>query len=77
MVDWCFTKPRNYLQISTEIFILTGGYPSASDLDDRGLRPGLSYSGSLSAEEQPQIFRLRFTPLKMTTMFLFRGSEGR
>src|SRR6478752_2377177 len=32
---------------------------------------GLFSVKAVSAEEQPQIFRLRFTPLKMTTMFLF------
>ena len=31
--DWCFTKPRNYLQISTDIFIFDQGwYPDPSNL---------------------------------------------
>jgi hypothetical protein len=33
----CFTRARNYLQVSTEIFILTGGYPSRSDPGCPGL----------------------------------------
>jgi len=43
----CFTKPHNDLQISTEIFILTGGwYSSPSDLGDHWcrVRPGLGVS---------------------------------
>jgi hypothetical protein len=31
----------------------------------------LRCNGSFSAEKQPRMFRLRFTPLKVTTLFLF------
>jgi hypothetical protein len=42
LCDRCFTKPRNYLQISTEIFILTGGTPFQAISDARGFRLGFS-----------------------------------
>ena len=72
----CFTKPRNDLQISTEIFILTGGIPQQAILMTGVSGPGCHTAEAFLPKNNPRIFRLRFTPLKMTTMFLFRGSEG-
>jgi hypothetical protein len=43
VVGWCFTKPRNYLQISTDIFIFDPGvvvFSNRSWLPD-AFRPGL------------------------------------
>ncbi len=71
MRSWigCFTKARNNRQISTgDIYFLTrGGTPLQSIF----FLAWVLLGGSFSAEEQPQIFRLRFTALKMTVAFLF------
>ena len=41
VVGWCFTKPRNYLQISTDIFIFDRGYVFLRAVRMPGvLRPG-------------------------------------
>ena len=65
----CFTKLRNYRQISTgNIYFFDRGVPLSRDLF---LRCALCSEG-FSAEEQLRIFRLRFTPLKMTTVFLYQ-----
>ena len=43
VVGWCFTKPRNYLQISTDIFIFDRGYV----FSERSRMPGVLRSESL------------------------------